>query len=206
VSSDSVIATLERLWRPPLEERGLSWPKGLGEMSVVEQIERVGFLAGRNCEPEILWDCWFAEDLDVTGLRALLPSAWSGAEFPERCVKSDQWVGWFHEIGFFSDLGRPQPSDAITVYRGSTWERRHGMSWTTDDAIARRFADPTGFHGFGLTHYLLRAVVTPVDVLAFIDDVRPGESEVVVDPGAFEWGGTEVEVVKRVEAGWRSDV
>lgn len=57
-----------------------------------------------------------------------------------------------------------------------------------------------------MTHYLLRAVVTPVDVLAFIDDVRPGESEVVVDPGAFEWGGTEVEVVKRVEAGWRSDV
>ncbi len=90
------------------------------------------------------------------------------------------WVEMFRAAGFVSDTGEPKPALPWTVYRGTVWGRRRGMSWTTDLERARWFAARYAVrHRDGL---VFAVDVAPSAVLALVGD--PGgrnESEVVVD-------------------------
>ena len=132
---------------------------------------------GRLEGPYILAECW--QTMPAAERPYALAQAWCMAERPERALGARCWVGLFRSVGFVSEAGQPAPLEPLQLYRGATWGYRRGMAWTTDLAIARKFAKRFGvFDGdvFG-------AVVEPAGVLAYIDDTRQGsESEVLIDP------------------------
>jgi hypothetical protein len=119
-----------------------------------------------------------AEDLDSLG-EALL-NAWSEREWPEKVLGRTRWTQLFRSVGFQSRPKRPHPTSPIELYRGSSWSRRRSMAWTTDIAVAQRFAarwdESDG--GPGLVFAI---TAEPSAILAMIDD--GGEHEVVVDAG-----------------------
>ncbi len=67
----------------------------------------------------------------------------------------------------------------MRVYRGSTWGRRRGMSWTEDRERAEWFADRWNARRTG-TALVFKIMVEPEAVLALLAD--RDEAEVVVDP------------------------
>jgi len=137
--------------------------------------------ADRNDGPLILWRWWESGGRrDVGGLRRVIAGVWMMAEWPTSALGVALWVEMFRAAGFVSDTGEPKPALPWTVYRGTVWGRRRGMSWTTDLERARWFAARYAVrHRAGL---VFAVDVEPSAVLALVGD--PGgrnESEVVVD-------------------------
>ena len=143
-------------------------------LPTVEILEQLIFRAGRMSGPILLWDWWDKFHLiNTTELRQLLLQVWSGADYPESLVSTERWLKMFDAAGYVSD-GQPVPTQDLTVFRGAPegYERR--MSWTTDIQIATNFG--------GLDGKVWTTTVPPEAVLARIENVRPGESEVLVHP------------------------
>jgi hypothetical protein len=109
----------------------------------------------------------------------LVLDAWSHPEWPEAVFGTTRWVALFRSVGFASRPPRPAPTDGLQVFRGASWERRRGMAWTTDRAVAQRFADRWTASGTGAGRVFVRWAPVPA-ILAMIDDRN--EAEVVVDP------------------------
>lgn len=109
----------------------------------------------------------------------LVLDAWSHPEWPEAVFGTTRWVALFRSVGFASRPPRPEPTDGLQVFRGASWERRRGMAWTTDRAVAQRFADRWTASGAGAGRVFARWAPVPA-ILAMIDDRN--EAEVVVDP------------------------
>ncbi|MCT7371443.1 hypothetical protein A7R75_20810 [Mycolicibacterium llatzerense] len=87
------------------------------------------------------------------------------------------WVELFNVAGYTS-AGQPaEPPEQVTVWRGCTPGRRHGMSWTADRDKAQWFADRPGYASRGRV-YVHRA--SGYELLAYISDRN--ESEYVIDP------------------------
>lgn len=109
----------------------------------------------------------------------LVLDAWSHPEWPEAVLGTTRWVALFRSVGFASRPPRPAPTDGLQVFRGASWGRRRGMAWTTDRAVAQRFADR--WSASGTSAGTVFAWWAPSRaVLAMIDDRN--EAEVVVDP------------------------
>ncbi len=96
---------------------------------------------GRNNAPALLCDLYYGKSLDLAAHPSVVARAWSLPEYPERCIRRGIWVQLFRTAGYTHD-GQPAspPTEPITVYRGCTPDGRAGMAWTSDLAMARRFA------------------------------------------------------------------
>jgi hypothetical protein len=129
--------------------------------------------------PQILYDSWAAGQVSDQDLRGLIPDTWLYVDWPERIIGAGKWVRMFRAAGFSSiPCGLPRPGSALTVFRGASFERCSGMSWTLDINRADQFRQRHCWYG---PSALYRTVVPPVAVLALLE--RRGESppEVVVD-------------------------
>jgi hypothetical protein len=71
-----------------------------------------------------------------------------------------------------------QLPDMIDVYRGGQGSRRLGMSWTTDPAVARMFAD--GHRGAITCGSVAQATIAKSDILSVSQERQ--ESTVVINP------------------------
>lgn len=172
-------AAIEREWGAHPMWPG--WPVLDSKTTPRAQLEYLFLRFGRNECPSQLFDWWYSGMLTVDDLRALLPQAWSSAEFPQHHLGVAQWVELFRTAGFVSDLGRLAPTESMHVFRGTTWGRRRGMAWTRDVEKARWFAQR--FVAIGAPAHVFECVVEPIAVLAIIDDPDGrNEAEVVVDP------------------------
>lgn len=135
---------------------------------------------GRNNGPALLFDLYYGRSLDLEAHPSVVADAWSASEYPERSMERCLWVKFFRSAGYTHDgqLVGP-PTEPITVYRGCTPEGRKGMSWTSDLAIARRFAHGQ-LRGRPLGHvYALD--ITPDKLLGYIHETGRNESEYVID-------------------------
>ena len=176
-----------------------------------ETFQEALLLAGRDDGPSMLFDLWAGGRLADGTLAAVLPSAWSAAEYPEAILGRRVWLTLFRMAAY------PRPSAPMTLYRGAVPRYARGMAWTTKVSWAFRFASRWGAHlepdeavmtygtpdeqaaelarvatalemakktGERLAH-VYEATVAPDGVLAAVDvllaDGR-GEAEVVVDP------------------------
>lgn len=133
--------------------------------------------AGRNHGPRLLVEWWEEGVLTTEELRGLLPHVWSMAEWPEQHLSRRDWLAMFSEAGFASDSGHEAPTEPLTIFRGCSYERRRGMSWTTDLEQAEWFAARLVWVAAGNVY---EATVPPVAVLALVGG--RSEAEVVVNP------------------------
>ena len=135
-------------------------------------------IAGRNAGPVMLHEAWSSGRLARDDLRRVVTSVWQGAEWPTAHLGVAAWVALFRECGFVSDDSRSAPVEPLEAYRGTSWGRRRGMSWTTNLEVARWFAGR-----YGRDAHVFRAEVPPGAVLALIGmEGGRNEHEVVVDP------------------------
>lgn len=82
--------------------------------------------------PQVLYDAWAGGQIADCDLRALIPDTWLYVDWPERVIGADKWVRLFRAAGFLSiPYGLPRPDSAMTVFPGTTAERRLGTPWTT---------------------------------------------------------------------------
>ena len=144
----------------------------------MSEIESALLSAGRNAGPSVLADWRSRGQLTNEQLREVITDVWSTCEFPASHLGIRSWVALFRAAGFVSDQGKPQTTEPISVYRGASWGRRRGMSWTTDQERAEWFA--ARFNSVS-NAVVFTATVEPEAVLALVDRPR-GENEVVVDP------------------------
>ena len=138
--------------------------------------------AGKNAGPHLLWNWWTSGELTATMLTELLAWVWPMAEFPEAHLGRRAWLMLFEAAGFVSDtLGVARPECPLEIYRGSTWGRRRGMSWTKDLEKARWFARRTSLYGHNAptpSGVVIGATIPAASVLAMF--MERNEFEVVV--------------------------
>jgi hypothetical protein len=159
------------------------WP-GWEVLQPMTDRDRLDYLSarfGRNAWPLLLRDIFLANQrLPDTDLNAVLAEAWCNTEYQQDVLGVPTWVQLFRRAGFVADAGQEPPSVSMTIYRGSTLERRDGMAWAGDLARARRFARR---QSETRSAYVFRAEIEPLGVLAILD--ARDEAEVIIDPGAL---------------------
>lgn len=133
--------------------------------------------AGRINGPALLFDAWYSDQITPGTLAALIGDVWSMAEYPDRALDRETWVEMFQAAGYTAD-GKPaeKPTEPIRLWRGSTPARRRLMSWTTDRAVAAKFA--AGIRGRAVGR--VWTITCPPAALLAANTGR-GESEYVVD-------------------------
>jgi hypothetical protein len=130
----------------------------------------------------------------VEDLPELIACAWLRDDSPTSDITESDWTEIFKTARFFSyPLGRSRPASAITVYRGTTADRLHRMSWAESRDVACQLGRRHAWHG---TAALYSATVEPTGLLALLG--RPDEGwTVVVDPSRLR-------EIRRVE--WLHDL
>lgn len=111
----------------------------------------------------------------VAATNAILQAIWPFLHAPQHRHSAAELVALFQRAGYVSD-GFPQPSSALTIYRGELMSiHEPGISWTTDLQIAKQYAQ-----GYVTTGHarVIQATALPEAVLARFHR----ESEVVVAP------------------------
>lgn len=171
----------QRWWVPGLDQDENGYFRFSGQIDS-ETFSLATARLGRNKAPALLFDLYYGGSLDLATHPGVVADAWSSAEHPERCFEPDGWiwVEFFRTAGYTHD-GQPAtpPADPIAVYRGCTPEGRTGMSWTSDLAMARRFAHD-GMRRRAVGHvYAFDA--PPEALLAYIQETGREESEYVID-------------------------
>jgi hypothetical protein len=187
MSSNTSTATgfRRRYWPPGLyeDENGYRFD---GQIDA-KTFSRATVSLGRKSAPALLFDLYYGKSLDLAAHPSVVADAWSSPEYPERCFEPDRWI-WvklFRTAGYTHD-GQPAtpPTEPITVYRGCTPEGRGGMAWTSDLAMARRFAhDRLRGRPVGQV-YAFDA--PPEALLAYIHETGRQESEYVIDNAFLE--------------------
>lgn len=123
-------------------------------------------------------------DLADPSMSGIVAQAWAlGEPGSPSCIGYSEWLKLF-QLNGFTYLGQPgePPSEPVTVHRGCTYELRHGMSWSTEVGVARRFATEGMSSRPPGTVYTAR--VDPDYLLAFIEEGHE-EYEWVVDPSGL---------------------
>lgn len=136
---------------------------------------------GRNESPALLFDAFFSNSITLDDMRLLLPGVWQMAEYPTHNLPADIWLEWFRMVGWTATDNRLAPIEAVQLYRGATWGRRRGMSWTPDLDLAQWFADRFAHRG---PAHVYECQVPTDALLAFVEE-RRGEPEYVIDPRAL---------------------
>lgn len=150
-----------------------------------QRLSRVGRVDG----PAFLFDAWYGEHIDRDTLAATIGDVWSSAEYPNQCLDPESWRELFQVAGFTVD-GEPaeRPAGPVELWRGTVPERRTDWSWSTDRAVAEKFA--AGIRG-RKPGRLYRLVCPPEALLAANND--RSEAEFVVDTAMVEHLIEEVE-------------
>jgi hypothetical protein len=151
-------------------------------MLTLDEFETRLYRGRRNDGPALLFDAWFGRSISREVLTATIAGIWSGAEYPLTALGQQTWRELFDEAGYTVD-GKltDRPVGVTRLYRGSVPTLRRRWSWTTDRALAERFA-----HGYEHGGFLGRMPGTvyvldcpPTSLLCAINDRQ--ESEYVVD-------------------------
>lgn len=134
--------------------------------------------AGRNYGPMFLDEAYAEAKVAAETVTALVGQIWSAAEYPDRQLDHDTWR-WLFDVAGFTIDGKPEPrpTTPIVLWRGSVPERRTDWSWSTDRAVAEKYA-------FGSMNYRpigrLYTVTAPTHALLCANNGRD-EAEIVVD-------------------------
>jgi hypothetical protein len=170
-----------------------------------ERFRKALYRMDGNDRPAYLGE-WYANCLLSTRqLRELIGEAWDSADYPEQALGKETWIEMFRECGIVHTKGkrRKPPTKPLDIYRGAVWNRRRGMSWTTDRAQAQKFAERCSLiaahayprHGMAISRLgipypkeltrgmVFSASIAPEYVLAMFDDRN--EAEVVIDPAGL---------------------
>lgn len=146
---------------------GLDWEAALGTfMNQKDEFRRLALeLINAGC-------------MNDPGTHRLMAMAWAGDNSPEAVIPACKWFRAFETSGYVSDdPWIPAPVNEITLFRGSSGDRRCGLAWTEDRARAREFAEFGG--GSGRAGLVFVAQVAPWRVLARYN--LHDERECVVD-------------------------
>lgn len=132
---------------------------------------------GRNSGPGWLAETYGDGKIEAATVAALIGGIWSGTDFPDRDLDRDTWRWLFKVAGFTID-GEPaeRPTQPVLLWRGSVPERRTDWSWSTDRAVAERFAAGSGGRPPGRVY----TVLAPPHALLCAYNGR-SEAEYVVD-------------------------
>lgn len=142
-----------------------------------DELQRLIDRAGRTYGPDFLHQAYLDGVVDKETVTDLVGRVWSMSEFPDRQLKRHVWRWLFQVAGFTVDGQRTErPTEPIELWRGTVPERRTDWSWTTDRAVAEKFAD--GMRG-RLPGQLYRLMAPPERLLCA--NTERGESEYVVD-------------------------
>lgn len=135
---------------------------------------------GRNNEPALLFDLYYAGLLTAEAATRCVASAWSIAEYPQDLIPDDTWRALFDLAGYTVE-GQPaeRPTEPLRLYRGSPEQFRDRWSWTDDRDSAERFA--TGGLRARLPGTIWTAQVEPWRLFCHIHEHSRGESEYVLD-------------------------
>lgn len=115
----------------------------------------------------------------------LVCSAWTICEYPESNLDGGiaAWELVFGTVGYVSDpTGLERPESPLRLYRGATEEKKRGMAWTSDRAIADLFARRSTYGD--LVGKVWEAEIQPDEVWARFDARQ--EHEYVVDTTELE--------------------
>jgi hypothetical protein len=111
----------------------------------------------------------------IAETNAILQAIWPLLHAPQRRHSMAELVALFQRAGYVSD-GLPQPSGALTIYRGGLASMHGpGISWTADLQIAKQYAQGYATNGEAR---VIQATAPPEAILAQFHR----ESEVVVTP------------------------
>lgn len=177
--SDMITSQEDRLAEEAFAE--LMRADNLGAADLRKLIDR----AGRNYGPDLIHTAYAEGIIDADTVTALIGPAWSSCEFPDRLLDHDTWRWLFDVAGFTVDGVRaPRPLVPVELWRGSVPERSTDWSWTTDRAVAAKFA--AGLRG-RLPGMVYRLLAPPLALLCA--NIQRGEAEYVVDT----WGLTVTE-------------
>ena len=143
-----------------------------------DELQRLIDLAGRNYGPEFLYEAWAEDKIQAPQVAALIGGIWSRTEFPDCYIDQDDWRWLFKVAGFTIDGQRTErPTEPIQLWRGSVPERKTDWSWSTDRAVAEKYA-------FGGMNYRptgrLYTVTAPPHALLCANNGRD-EAEYVID-------------------------
>jgi hypothetical protein len=146
-----------------------------------DDFDRAIALAGRISAPLMVWECHqHGSFTDDRVLAMCVTTAWSSAEYPEQSLGRDLWRELFHATGYTVDgVPAERPAEPTRLYRGTTQEGRYGWAWTSDRAVAERFA--CGVIRGQTPGRVWTALVEPQRLLAFIHEAQRNESEYVVE-------------------------
>lgn len=165
----------------PLADRAQAQLDAATELTT-EQLERLINLAGRDFGPNFLAAAYSDGKVDADTVRALVGLVWSACEYPDRHLDHGTWRWLFRVAGFTVD-GRPseRPAGPVELWRGSVPERRADWSWSTDRAVAEKFAAGIRGRRPGRLYRLL----CPPEALLAANNER-SEAEFVVDTAMVE--------------------
>jgi len=141
--------------------------------------------------PRVLLEATRAGRVPIEDLPELIAFSWLRDDSPTSDVTESDWKKIFETVGFFSyPPGRNRPTSAITVYRGTTADRLHRMSWAEERSVALLLGRRHAWHGLS---GLYSASTEPTGVLAFLG--RQGEGwTVVVDTAGLK----DIQLVERL--------
>lgn len=146
-----------------------------------EFLEAAGLL-DRNEYPRLLEEWLASGELPPEYLSDVIGTVWQMPEWPVAQLGQDRWLELWHQAGFVGQTeDAPPPTELVTVYRGTTWGRRRGMSWTTDLDRATWFASRIS-SWLKVEGIVVGLAAPPQAVLADLASEDRQENEVVVDP------------------------
>ncbi|MFF2077095.1 hypothetical protein ACFVXG_20325 [Kitasatospora sp. NPDC058162] len=147
-----------------------------------DQLQHLIGLAGRIYGPAFLAQAYSDGKVDNGTVRALVGNVWSACEYPDRELDRDTWQ-WLFDVAGYTEDGElaERPTEPVELWRGSVPERRTDWSWSSDRAVAEKFA--AGIRGRRPGH-LYRLVCPPEALLAANND--RSEAEFVVDTAMVE--------------------
>ncbi|MGH3685951.1 MAG: hypothetical protein ACRDSM_13000 [Pseudonocardiaceae bacterium] len=130
-----------------------------------------------------LYRAWRAGEISRGSLRNTLPLAWSYDDQPMTHLEQDEWLELFRAAAPIKQpTNLPTLSFPLTLYRGSTHQRRRRMSWTTECDVARQFMNRHREYGDAG----LYSVVVERDAMLAHLNPRRVEFEVVVDQAMLD--------------------
>ena len=149
------------------------------ELEPLDQAPIIATVVGTSESADRLYRAWRAREISRGSLRNTLPLVWSYDDQAMAHLGQDEWLELFRAASpIRQPIDMPALAFPLKVYRGSTHQRRRGMSWTTERHVALQFINRHRAHG----ESALYAVVIGNDAVLAHLNLRRVEFEVVVDP------------------------